>query len=847
MARKTKQKTTSAEPKGSSRPLVNSTNTNLRHIMLVFLICCSLVIVNVLYTMFSKTHLWSQHSALTQSVSSSLVQQTVTGKRGTIYDRNHLVLAQETPAYTIVARFDHRSDEEKKQEQEDIEAYNKIRLAQAQAEGAYNYDHVADVIKDEQEKRDLQYVQNAADTAAKLKSVLGDSIDVANITKILENGMSNENTSQSELGLGTKRLDKSVMEALKAAKIPGIDFVETNKRSYPSTPFSSNLIGFADYSEESGSIEGKIGLERNLNMVLSGKDGEIQYQKSSEGNILPGTSSVLSTMVPGDDVNLTLDSNLQQLVEKEMQITMDKNKAESAWCLVMEVETGRILAWASYPTFNQNTHLDIPSYTDIISETAYEPGSVMKPFVYAAAVDSGVFPYNTMYRAGSFVYTYDPENDKIIRVTDGSATGNPPILDALGTDYGTLTFEDGLAHSSNVAICELLSNYLDKKTFDKYLDSFGFFKKTNTDHVNQATGVKNIDDPTSYLSTGFGQASSITILQLAQAYTAIFNDGVMMTPYVVDSVVDTETGEVIEKHEPTIAGTPISAETANEVKGMMHNVLSAGMSGERFAMDNVDMTAKTGTGEIYRTEVTGVNSEAFASGAATEIKDFMKDVLGPAISGKSEEKSEENQSETETPKTVYGVNAVTTDGHYDTQTFTSSIMAAAPYDDPKVMVYWGMVSPNYINYDPDEFQAIMQQALIVNSVNGGTSDSQTSQYEKWESYTMPSLINHTVEYAKNQMDGKKVNTVIIGDGTNVTDQFPKAGTAINSNDNVLILTDGDTLTMPDLIGWTRKDLTAFWQLTGIAIEHQGFGKVTQQNIEPGTLLSRDMEIVVQLE
>lgn len=88
-----------------------------------------------------------------------------------------------------------------------------------------------------------------------------------------------------------------------------------------------------------------------------------------------------------------------------MQITMEQNNAEAAWCAVMEVETGKILAWASYPTFDQNKHLEIPSYQDRISQAVYEPGSVMKPFTYAIALDTGVFPRNTTFRAGTFTYT----------------------------------------------------------------------------------------------------------------------------------------------------------------------------------------------------------------------------------------------------------------------------------------------------------------------------------------------------------------------------------------------------------------------------------------------------------
>jgi len=293
------------------------------------------------------------------------------------------------------------------------------------------------------------------------------------------------------------------------------------------------------------------------------------------------------------------------------------------------------------------------------------------------------------------------------------------------------------------------------------------------------------------LSSGFGQSSSITILQLLQAYTAIFNGGTMVKPYVVDSIVDSTTGEVVEEYDTEVVGTPISEDTANQVVDLMEGVLQDGANGARFRIDGVDMAAKTGTGEIYNEE-TGV---------------------------------------------------------YDKYKYTSSIMAAAPSSDAKIMVYYGMVSTNYVNYSAEPFKQIMQAALIANGISGSESDTSSEEetYEKWETYTMPGLTNHSLTYANNKLADKKVHVTVIGDGQNVVDQYPAKDSTINSNDRVFILTDGQTITMPDMTGWTRKDLTAFWQLTGISIETTGYGKVKSQNIETGQTISTDTEIQVELE
>lgn len=709
----------------------------------------TLVVANVLFTMVSHKHIWSGHNVLDTRIASSIVNTKITAKRGTIYDRNHTVIAQQTQAYTLVAYLD---------------------SSVVDKDGNPNY------------------VKDVHTTAEKLKSVLGEDVNEKTIVKILKSAKKAGKT-QTELGAGTKRLKKSVMQKIKKLKIPGIGFIDAVSRYYPTTPYSSNLIGFAAYDEDKQYIEGKLGLELSLNELLKGSDGQEQYQQTVDGSKLPGTTKVFKQAKNGKDVVLTLDSNLQSTVENQLQTTMKDENAKSAWCLVMEVETGKVLAWASYPSFDQNEHKEIPSYQDLISTSTYEPGSVMKPFTYATAIDTQVYPYNKTYTAYQFWYTYDPNTGKITRVPNGTQTPYPYIADALDEDFGTITFDQGLAFSSNVGICELLANYINYDQFSSYLDKFGFFKKVDIPYVDQALGIKNIGLPTDYLSTGFGQASSITVLQLAQAYTSIFNDGTMVRPYVVDSIVDADTGKVVKKYKKKAVGTPISTQTAKEVQELMSHVTDDGASGSRFKIDGVDLLMKTGTGQIYNQDL----------------------------------------------------------GEYDPDYHTSSVMAAAPANDPKVMVYYGLVSTNITSYSAEPFKKIMKEALQTYGVTTNSTSDSNDSYEKWESYTMPNLVNHTIDYAYEQMKDKKVHLEIIGDGSSVISQYPNSKTTINSNDRVFVLTNGKKITMPNMSGWTRKDLTVFWQLTGISIKTSGYGKVTSQNVKEGTTISSDTKIEVTLE
>lgn len=724
-------------------------NKQLYNILKVMTVCGTLVVTNVLFTMITHRHIWSKEDALNSKIASSIVDTKVEARRGTIYDRNRNVIAQEVPAYTLVAYLDTS-------------------------------------LKDAEGKPD--YVKDARKTSKQLKKVL--DIDEKTVENILRHAIEQKRT-QTELGTGTKRLPKEKMEEIKKLDIPGLGFIDSTNRYYPTTPYSSNMLGFAAYNEDTQKISGVLGLEQALDKELSGKDGHVQYQQTVDGSILPGTTKVFEEAQDGNNVILTLDSNLQATVEEQMKITMEQNNADAAWCTVMEVETGKILAWASYPTFDQNTHLEIPTYQDRISQAIFEPGSVVKPFTYAVALDTGVFPKNTPYRAGTFTYRYDSNQNKIIRVSNEEKTAYPPISDALEKDFGTITFEEGLAVSSNVGICELLANYVNYGQYVDYMDRFCFFKPTGIPYVEESYGVNNTANiPSDYLSSGFGQSSSMTALQLMQAYSAIFNGGAMVRPYVVDVIEDAQTQKIIKDYDTKVVGTPISQDTANQVVEMMKGVLQDGASGARFRIDGIDMAAKTGTGELYN----------------------------------------ENT------------------GEYDEYKYTSSIMAAAPASDPKIMVYWGMVSTNYINYSADPFKQIMQASLITNAISGSESVENTDEtYEKWESYKMPSLINHSLGYANEKLTDKKVHVTVIGDGQNVVDQYPLKGRTINSNDRIFVLTDGQTITMPDMTGWTRKDLTAFWQLTGISMETSGFGKVKSQNIEAGKTLPADSNIQVELE
>ncbi|MDE6195559.1 MAG: penicillin-binding protein, partial [Erysipelotrichaceae bacterium] len=676
----------------------------------------------------------------------NIKQSVIQASRGYIKDKNGEIIAQDIDSYTIYAIL----DENRKG------------------------------INDEP-----AYVVNLEDTAIALAPKL--EMDAAEILEYLKTAKQN-NAYQTEFGLKGKQLSASVKESIVALGLPGIEFTKNVQRVYPSSRFASHLIGFATYDETQSRIVGKMGVEEVLDEYLVGTNGKEVYAQDANGNILPGTKHIEEPAVNGNDVYLTLDKNIQLALETALSDTMNNFHATKAWGVIMEVETGRILGWASYPTFDLNER-DIKDYVNIPSSYLFEPGSVMKAFTYAAAVDQGVYPYDTTYYADKFHVGYDAANDKILRLWQ-KENSIGTINDAEFRNFGTITFDEGFMRSSNVAICELLANYLNPSVFEEYLDRFGFFKAVGTYGLNEGIGVKNFTYPTEKLAAGFGQGSSITTLQLMQAYSSIFNDGKMVKPYYIDRIVNANNGQVVKQFESEVVGQPISEETSKFIRSLMQGVVEneVGTAHYRYRMEDVSMIAKTGTAEIAQ------------------------------------------------------------NGAYGKAYYLNSIMAAAPAEDPKIMVYYAFESTDITMFSGDPFKQVMKEALVaMNLTKDETLESNQVTYNEFKEYEMPSLVNHSNDYVLEKLRDYNVNRIVIGDGKSIIKQFPEAGATIQTGQNIFLVTDGASITMPNMSGWTRKDVTTFWNLTGIAIRMEGFGSVKTQNIREGEAIDKYTEIVVTLE
>lgn len=693
----------------------------------------------VVYTMATGNHFHSKINILEYKSQSQIKMESIQSNRGYVYDRNKEIIAQDIDTYTIYAVLH---------------------------EGRMGIGNVP------------AYVVDPWESATLLAPILETTPEILYEYLTLD-------VYQTYFGYYGKKLSSTQRDEILAMKLPGIEFDRNIDRIYPTGQFSSHLIGFAQYEEDQQRIVGKMGIEYLYDEVLQGQNGMKRSIKDANNISLPGTSSYEKLPIDGNDVYLTLDKNVQVALESTLQQTIDNLGAIKAWGVVMEVETGKILGWASSPSFDLNIR-EIENYINYPSEFVFEPGSVMKPLTYAAAIDYGSYNPEQLVQTGAFHVGLD-QNGSIVRLPTSSGSIGT-INDALRKGWGMISYDDGMIRSSNTVIAQLLTDFLPLDVFGEYLDRFQLFDKLDILGITTAEGTKNFQWPFDKLATGFGQASSLTTINLMQAFTAIFNEGKMMKPYFIEKVVDSN-GNVIESYEPELVGQPIKASTANQVLALMQRVVDEPYGTAKiYGLNDTTVAAKTGTAEL-------------------------------ATNGRYE-------------------------GHY-----ISSVMAAAPADDPKVMMYYAFENTDFNRLNGEYFRQTLMEALLALNI-AGDKFQESVEKDNMIDYCTFELLNyrnHSLAYAKNSLSSCRKEPIVLGDGTTIVGQYPRAYEKISNEQNVLLLTDSTSIKMPNMVGWTKKEVTAFWQLTGIPVAMDGLGVVMEQNIAQGELLSRDVEIIVKLE
>lgn len=698
-----------------------------------------------------------------QAANQQLKDVAVTPTRGQIYDANGKVLAKSSIVWTIAA---------------DPSQISALKAEEGDERSA-------------EERR-----------AERVRTV---SADVAGMLGLDENEVYDKLIdSESQYEVLAKQVDKPVADQIKEYasdnNLP-ITVTQDTKREYPYGAFAASVLGFMHADGY-----GFYGLEAYYEETLAGTPGRLVSIKNGLGAEIANDDREEYPAQDGNSLVLTLDANIQAIAEKYLENSVKVNNvSERGVVIIMDVNTGALLAMATKPDFDPNDPMTIydperaalleglsdEEYTQVQGEERqrqwknkaitdlYTPGSVFKLITTSAALDSGVStPGTTYYCGGSYQVL---PNTKSYTCAEGAAHQ--------WQDMGKVLY-----NSCNIAtIQEALKMGIE--TFSDYYNAFGFTEKTGIDLPAEQAPYAGVSyhpaDSMSLIdlaSTSFGQAQKVTPIQMITAVAAIANGGYLVQPYIVDKIVDQE-GNVVQETEPTIKRQVISEEVSQQVLTMMEGVVDYGAAG-----------------------AAGRNAY----------------VAGYHIGGKSGTSEKLDQGERE-------------GGGYEK---VSSFLAVLPVDDPQIAILAFVDEP----HAETEYGSMLSAPLIGNII------SEVAPYlgiEMDESLlpsgdvTVPNLVTpNNPSYSQWDLAQVELNKIglahrKVGSGDTVLAQYPEAGTKVAAGTTVYLYTDSTEYTkttVPDVTGKSAALASQMLAGSGLNVRISGDenGQVTAQDVAAGT-------------
>ncbi len=574
----------------------------------------------------------------------------------------------------------------------------------------------------------------------------------------------------------------------------GINIDEDTKRYYPYNNLASQVIGFY------GTEQGLAGIELSYNNILTGRSGKIVTTTDLNNSEISDDYNTYIEAENGNDVYLTIDVNIQSIVEEYIAEAVEDGECEYAGGIIMEPSTGNILAMASYPNYNLNTPFE-PNTKEAIenwdtmtsSEKSdflnqmwrnenvadlYEPGSTFKTLVSAIALEENIAEVDTS--KDFYCNCYENVNGTKIRCWSRTAH-----------KYQTLT--KALANSCNPAFIQL-GQRIGIDTYYKYFEAFGLFSKTGISLPGEAPSSifhdKDAVGATELATMSFGQRFSITPIQLITAISSLANGGTLVQPQIVSKIVNNDTGSVTSTQTKEIRQV-VSEETANSVIDMMEYVVSNG-TGKKGAVKGYTIAGKTGTSEAAVGSNNG-NTLSYVAIAPSENPSIVALII------------------------LYNTPTTQSQGSTVAGPIMSNILS-------EVLPYLGITS--------DE--------VNVNS-NSNT-------------ITTPNVVNKTVTEAEKILKNAGLNSVISCNGdknsTLVTTQVPTSGTKLLKNSIVLLYSEENStrtsVTVPNLSGMTLTEAKAILKQKNLNISYTGTGLVSSQSVKKGTSVEEGTIINVTL-
>ncbi|MDT2885151.1 penicillin-binding protein [Lactococcus lactis] len=685
---------------------------------------------------------------------------TVPAKRGTIFDRNGKSIALDSSTYTIYAVIDEN---------------------QLGVNGEKLYI----------DSNDFNKVENL------LNHKLG--IDRNLIKQQLNSKMKQVQFGSKGSELSLEKMQEIKKEA-KKEKIVGLGFTSNISRSYPFGNFASQFIGVARVkSDKNGStLKGDMGLEKAFNDILGGKNGRETYQKDISGRTIPGTTKVIKPVQNGKDVYTTLDSKLQERLESYMNKAAKDSNAQQLLGVLVNAHTGDILATSQRPTYtpttiNEDSKQVNFTWNNLLSQSAFEPGSTFKNFFMAAALDTNKVDLNQTFQRSLKVSD--------VTINDWDVTENKSYVLP-----ETVTNAQGFYMSSNIGMSKLEMN-MGYDLWNKYINKFKFGLKVRSGLDGEVPGILPSANIISQIESSFGQGIAVTPIQLLRGFTAFSNEGTMLQPHIVSKLVDNnKKTEVISK--PEVVGHPIPSTVANKVLNMMLSV---------------------NTDPIYGTSysTTGDSEENIPSGPL-----FLVNGEPAAV------------------KTGTAQIASTTGGYMTgKQDYLYSAVVMYPSKKPDFIFYMYIKIPT----NTWTLKYISRVANPLLETAESMKDSLSIDNEKEENNKHQGRITIANYVGKNPGDTADslrrlvISPVIIGTGEKVTAQSISIGKKVEANSRILLLTNDKEQVMPDIYGWSKKDVEQLSNWFGIKLKYEGNGNIIiNQSIESNKVIKKGQPLIVSL-
>lgn len=675
--------------------------------------------------------------------------QIISPKRGSIYDSNGKILAKSSTVHTITI--------------------NPAKIATS---------------KDEQKNKEIR------EKVAKAFSEIFELDYEQTLSKV---------NSSSSVETIIKQIEPEKVNTLKAwmkenSISIGINIDEDTKRNYPHNNVLSQVIGACGTDNT-----GLAGIEYEWNSILSGVLGKIVSYKGGNQKEIPNTEQSYIAAENGSDLTLTIDLNIQSIIEKYLKQAVDNNNIENGGnCIVMNPKNGDILAMATYPDYNLNTpftpnenlsktydSLDDTEKVDAIYKMwsnksvseLYEPGSVFKLITASVALEENI---TTSDIAGDF-YCNGYENVNGIKIR---CWADHPHLGQ--------TLRNALENSCNPSFIQL-GTRIGTPTLYKYYKQFGFFDFTGIDLPAEAQSIfleENEVKPIERATYSFGQRFSITPIQMITAISAIANDGYLTKPRIVKSITNTDTGAVTNIETETVRQV-ISKDTAKKVKSMMQSVVENG-TGWRGGVTGYTVGGKTGTSE---------------------------------------------------PR----------EGREDIDGYVATYVAISPIEDTQVVLLLNLYKPPKSNHQGGTLAGpiVSQMLTEILPYLGVPSDADLTNNE--DLITVPEIRNKTITEAEKILIEKgfvaKISTSNDKNSTLVKDQVPKPGASL-SKGSIIMLYDQDartSATVPDLTTMSKYQATNELLNANLNISVIGSGTVTSQDPPKGSVVDAGTVIKVTLK